>query len=88
LATSERGGSPEGSIDRGAAQPEGNIDEGWRPVVEVGGSRLGKVVGTQAVVGAASMEHISGRRRLVPVTPLRWLLGGGSLEDEAPLKRR
>jgi hypothetical protein len=49
--------------------PEGNDGEGRRPVVEVSGSRLGKVVGTRAVIGAASTEHVGGRRRLVPVTP-------------------
>jgi hypothetical protein len=53
------------------ARPEGNVGDGQRPVVEVGGSRLGKLVGTRAVVGAASMERVCGRRRLVPVTPSR-----------------
>jgi hypothetical protein len=64
LVTSEGGGSPEGGVRGGVAQTEGNISEGRRPVVEVGGSWLRTVVGTWAVVGAASMEHISGPRRL------------------------
>jgi hypothetical protein len=72
LATGERGGSPEGSVHGGAAQPEGNGGEGRRPVVEVGGSRLGKVVRTRAVIGAASTECAGGQRRLVPVTPSQW----------------
>jgi hypothetical protein len=55
LVTSEGGGSPEGSFHGGTTQPEGNGGEGRRPVVEVGGSRFGKVVGTLAVVGVASM---------------------------------
>jgi hypothetical protein len=46
------------------AQPEGNDGEGWRSVVEVGGSRFRKVVGTRAVVGVASTECVSGWRRL------------------------
>jgi hypothetical protein len=53
LVTGEGGGSPEGSVHGGAARPEGNNGEGRRPVVEVGSSWLGKVVRTQAVVGAA-----------------------------------
>jgi hypothetical protein len=69
FATGERGGSLEGSVLRGVARPEGNDGEGWRPVVEVVGSWLGKVVGTRAVDGAASMERVGGWRRLVPVTP-------------------
>jgi hypothetical protein len=46
-------------------------------VVEVGGSRLGKVVGTWAVIRAVSIERVSGQRRLVPVTPSRkkWTMG-------------
>jgi hypothetical protein len=36
-------------------------------VVEVGGSQFRKMVGTRAVVGAASMERVGGR----------WRLGGG-----------
>jgi hypothetical protein len=49
---------------RGAARSEGNGSEGRHPVVEVSGSRLGKVVGTRAVVGVASMESVGGQRRL------------------------
>jgi hypothetical protein len=55
----------------GAARLEGNGGEGWHPVVGVSGSRLGKVVGTRAVIGATSMERVGDRRRLVPVTPSR-----------------
>jgi hypothetical protein len=69
LATGERGGSLEGGVHGGATWPEGNGGEGWHPVVEVGGSRLRKVVRTRAVDRAASMERVSGRRRLVLVTP-------------------
>jgi hypothetical protein len=64
LVSSEGGGSPEGGVHGGAAWPEGNGGEGRCPVVEVGGSRLGKMVGTRAVVGAASAECVSGQRRL------------------------
>jgi hypothetical protein len=59
LVTGEGGGSPEG-----AARPEGNDGEGRRPVLEVGGSWLEKVIGTRTVVGAALTEHVGGRRRL------------------------
>jgi hypothetical protein len=64
LVTSEGGGSPEGGFHGGVARPEGNGGEGRRPVVQVGGSWFGKVVGTWAVVGVALMERIGGRRRL------------------------
>jgi hypothetical protein len=60
LATGERGGSPEGSVHGGAARPEGNGGEGWRPVVEVSGSWPGKVVGTRVIVGAKLMERVGG----------------------------
>jgi hypothetical protein len=54
LVTSEGGGSLEGNFHGGTAQPEGNGGEGRRPVVKVGGSQFGKVVGTRAVIGVAS----------------------------------
>jgi hypothetical protein len=60
LVAGEGGGSPEGGVHGGAAWPEENCGEGWRPVVEVGGSRLGKMVETRAVIGAASTERVSG----------------------------
>jgi hypothetical protein len=72
LATDERGGSLEGGVHGGVAQPEGNDGEGRCPVVEVYDSWLRKVVGTQAVIWAASTERVGGQRRLVPVTPSRW----------------
>jgi hypothetical protein len=46
------------------ARPEGNDGEGWRPVVEVGGSQLEKMVGTRQSLGR--------RRQSVSVA------GGGS----------
>jgi hypothetical protein len=46
------------------ARSEGNGGEGWRSVMEVGSSQFRKVVGTRAVVGVASTERVSGRRRL------------------------
>jgi hypothetical protein len=58
------GGSPEGGFHLGTARSKGNNGEGQRPVVEVGDSQLGKVVGTWEVVGVASMEHVGGWRRL------------------------
>jgi hypothetical protein len=64
LVTGEGGGSPEGGVHGGTAQPEGNDSKGWRSVVEVDGSRLEKAVRTHAVVGAASMEHVGGWRQL------------------------
>jgi hypothetical protein len=64
LVTGEGGGSPEGGVHGGTARPEGNGGEGRRPVVEVGDSRLGKVVGTRAVVGAVSTERVGGQRQL------------------------
>jgi hypothetical protein len=64
LVSSEGGGSPKGGVHGGAARPKGNDREGRRPVVEVGGSRLGKVVGTWVIVGVASTERVSGQRQL------------------------
>jgi hypothetical protein len=64
LVTNEGGGPPQGGVHGGVAQPEGNGGEGRRPVLEVGGSRLGKVVGTRAVIGAASTERVRGQRLL------------------------
>jgi hypothetical protein len=64
LVTDEGGGPPQGGVHGGAARPEGNGGEGRRPVLEVGGSRLGKVVGTRAVIGAASTERVRGQRLL------------------------
>jgi hypothetical protein len=62
--TGEGGGSLEVDFHRGATRSEGNIGEGRRLVVDVDGSPLRKVVRTQAVIGAASMERFCGRRRL------------------------
>jgi hypothetical protein len=67
LVTGEEGGSPEGGFHGGTEWAEGNGSEGWRPVVEVGGSWFGKVVGTRAVVGVALTECVCVRR---------WLGGG------------
>jgi hypothetical protein len=53
--TSERRAHRRGRFHGGAAQPEGNGGEVWRPVVVVGSSRFGKVARAQAVVGVASM---------------------------------
>jgi hypothetical protein len=64
LVTGEGGGSPEGGVHGGTAQPEGNGGEGRRPVVEVGDSWLRKVVGTRTVIGVASTERVGGQRRL------------------------
>jgi hypothetical protein len=55
--TSERRAHRRGRFHGGAAQPEGNGGEVWRPVVVVGSSRFGKVARAQAVVGVASMEQ-------------------------------
>jgi hypothetical protein len=62
--TSEGGGSPEGGVHGGVTRPKGNGGEGRHPMVEVGSSWLEKMVGTWAVVGAVSIEHVGGRRRL------------------------
>jgi hypothetical protein len=61
-----------GWCPRGASRSEGNDGEGRHPMVEVGGSRLRKVVETRAVVGAASTERVGG---------WRWLGGGRRLEQ-------
>jgi hypothetical protein len=93
LATDERGGSLEGGVHGGVTRPEGNDGEGRRPVVEVDSSRLGKVVGTRAVVGAASTERICGQRRLEQaihgdsVRPRRNGGGGAEEQPRAPTRR-
>jgi hypothetical protein len=65
LVTDEGGGSPKGSVHGGVARPEGNNGEGRRPVVEVGSSRLRKVVRTQAVVGAARQWSVTAKHASV-----------------------
>jgi hypothetical protein len=64
LVIGEGRGSPEGGVHRGMTLLARNGGGGRRPVVGVVGSWLGKVVGTRAVVGAASKERVDGRRRL------------------------
>jgi hypothetical protein len=59
--TSERRAHRRGSFHGGATRLEGNCGEGRRLVVVVGGSRLGMVVGTRAIVGVASTERKSSR---------------------------
>jgi hypothetical protein len=63
LVTGEGGGSLEGGFHGGVAWPEGNGGEGRRLVVEVGGSRFGKVVRTRAVVGVVLTERVGGWSR-------------------------
>jgi mRNA-degrading endonuclease toxin of MazEF toxin-antitoxin module len=45
-----------GTLER-RARPEGNDNEGRRPVVVVSSSRFGKVAEARAVVGVASTER-------------------------------
>jgi hypothetical protein len=59
--TSERRAHQRGSFHGGVARSEGNGGEGRRPVVVVGSSRFGKVVGAWVVIGVVSTEQEDSR---------------------------
>jgi hypothetical protein len=58
---SERRAHRRGSFHGGAARSEGNGGQGRCPVVVVGSSQYGKVLGARAVAGVASMEREGSR---------------------------